>query len=162
MRSILRNAIVGLALTILATGTTGVLAQGKNLPEVGTWKLNVEKSRYSPGPAPKSLTVKIEAAGKGIKFASEGVAADGKPIATAYTTDFDGKDHPLKGSPVADMVSVRRIDAQTAERSDKKAGKVMLTQTREVAKDGKTFTVNITGTNDKGEPVNNRLFFEKQ
>jgi hypothetical protein len=162
MRTILRNAIVGLTLAILATATTSVLAQGKDLPEVGTWKLNVEKSRYSPGPAPKNLTVKIVAAGKGIKFSSEGIAADGKPIATEYATNFDGKDYPLKGSQVADTVSVRRIDPQTAERTDKKAGKAMLTQTREVAKDGKGFTVNVTGTNDKGEPVNHRLFFERQ
>lgn len=27
----------------------------------GTWKQNAEKSKYSPGPAPKSLDVKIEA-----------------------------------------------------------------------------------------------------
>lgn len=157
MQSILRKAAVGLALAALAT-----LAQAKDLPEVGTWKLNVEKSRYSPGPAPKSLTVKIVPLDKGIKFNSTGVAADGKAIATEYTTNFDGKDYPLKGSSVADAVNVRRVDANTAERSDKKAGKVMLTQTREVAKDGKSFTVVITGTNEKGEPVSNRLFFEKQ
>ena len=162
MQSILRNAVIGLTLAALATATTGVLAQAKDLPEVGTWKLNVEKSRYSPGPAPKSLTVKIVPLDKGIKFTSEGIAADGKPIATEYTTNFDGKDYPLKGSPVADAVSVRRVDSQTAERTDKKAGKAMLTQTREVAKDGKSFTVVITGTNDKGEPVNNRLLLERQ
>jgi hypothetical protein len=158
MQSLLRNAAIGLTLAALAT-----VAQAKDLPEVGTWKLNVEKSRYSPGPMPKSLTVKIAPLGdKGIKFNSTGVAADGKALATEYTTNFDGKDYPLKGSAVADAVNVRRIDANTAERTDKKAGKVMLTQTREVAKDGKSFTVVITGTNEKGEAVNNRLFFEKQ
>jgi len=34
-------------------------------PRLGTWKLNVAKSKYEPGPAPKSLTVKIESAGLG-------------------------------------------------------------------------------------------------
>ena len=31
-------------------------------PIVGTWKLNVAKSKYSPGPAPKGGTTRIEAA----------------------------------------------------------------------------------------------------
>jgi len=33
-------------------------------PHVGTWKLNVAKSKYSPGPAPKEVTMKIEAKGE--------------------------------------------------------------------------------------------------
>ena len=43
---------------------------------IGTWTLNVTKSTYSPGPPPKSLTVKIEAAGDGIKSTADTVAAD--------------------------------------------------------------------------------------
>ena len=39
-------------------------AQSKD-PFVGTWRLNVAKSKYSPGPAPKSQTATYEAAGKG-------------------------------------------------------------------------------------------------
>ena len=83
---------------------------------MGTWKLNVEKSKYSPGPAPKSLTAKFEPAGKGVKATTEGVGADGKPIATEYVTNWDGKDAPLKGSALADTISLRRIDANTTER----------------------------------------------
>ena len=36
-------------------------AQGT--PLIGTWKLNLEKSKYSPGPAPKSGTTTFEVAG---------------------------------------------------------------------------------------------------
>ncbi len=129
---------------------------------MGTWKLNLEKSKYSPGPPPKSLTVKWEPAGKGVKFTSEGVSADGKPTATEFTGNYDGKDNPFKGSPVVDTVSLRRIDANTTERTDKKAGKVVQTLTRVVAKDGKTFTTTVKGTNAKGEPINNLLLFENQ
>ena len=35
---------------------------------LGTWKLDVAKSKYSPGPAPKSLTLKFEATADGIKL----------------------------------------------------------------------------------------------
>jgi hypothetical protein len=36
------------------------------------------------------------------------------------------------------------------------------TLTRVVAKNGKSFTVTVKGTNPKGEPINNVLVFEKQ
>src|SRR5262245_24107797 len=36
-------------------------------PYVGTWTLDIAKSTYKPGPAPKSTTVVVEAAGKGLK-----------------------------------------------------------------------------------------------
>jgi hypothetical protein len=63
----------------------------------GTWKLNVAKSKFSPGPAPKSLTVKWEAAGQGVRLTSEGVTADGKPMSGGYTANYDGKDYPMVG-----------------------------------------------------------------
>ena len=162
MRSVWRYAILGFALATFALSTTGALAQSKEPVGLGTWKLNVEKSKYSPGPAPKSLTVKFEAAGKGVKVTTEGVGADGKPTGTEYTGEYDGKDYPIKGSPNSDTVSLRRISDTSTERIDKKAGKPVLTYTRVVAKDGKSFTVTIKGTNSKGEPVNNVLVFDKQ
>jgi hypothetical protein len=44
---------------------------------LGTWKLNVAKSKYSPGPGPKSLTLKLEATADGIKLTSDGVNSEG-------------------------------------------------------------------------------------
>ncbi len=162
MPSVMRRAILGLALATLAVSATLVSAQQEGASGMGTWKLNVEKSKYSPGPAPKSLTARFEPAGKGVKATTEGVGADGKPTATEYTANWDGKDVPLKGLPVADTTSLRRIDADTTTRTDKKGGKVVQTLTRTIAKDGKSFTVAVKGTNAKGEPINHALVFEKQ
>jgi hypothetical protein len=145
---------------VLAAFAMPALAEGES--GMGTWKLNVAKSKYSPGPAPKSLTAKFEPAGKGVKATTEGVGADGKPTATEYTANWDGKDVALKGSAVADMTSLRRVDANTTVRTDKKDGKVVQTLTRAIAKDGKSFTVAVKGTNAKGEPINHMLLFEKQ
>ena len=63
-------------------------------PALGTWKLNVAKSKYSPGPAPKSSTVTYEAVGDAVKRTGEGIAADGKKTGFSYTAKFDGKDYP--------------------------------------------------------------------
>ena len=46
-------------------------------PQVGVWKLNVAKSKYSPGPGPKSATTKIEAVGAGTKVSVDQTLADG-------------------------------------------------------------------------------------
>jgi hypothetical protein len=49
-------------------------------PFLGTWKLNVAKSKFNPGPAPKSLTRTITADGSGTKYSFEGVARGWKFI----------------------------------------------------------------------------------
>lgn len=162
MHSALRYAILGLAMVTFAASTTSVSAQAEGASGMGTWKLNVEKSKYSPGPAPKSLTAKFEPAGKGVKATTEGVSSADKPIATEYTANWDGKEVSIKGSPVADTVSLSRIDAVTTVRTDKKDGKVVQTLRRAIAKDGKSFAVTIKGTTAKGEPINHLLVFEKQ
>ena len=131
-------------------------------PLVGTWKLNVAKSTYSPGPAPKSLTAKIEAAGEGEKVTADGVRGDDTPIRVEYTAQYDGKDYPISGSPMADTVSLKRLDANTTERTDKKGGKVVQTLTRKLSSDGKTATITIKGTDAEGRPINNLAVFEKQ
>src|SRR6266849_578495 len=43
----------------------------------GTWKMNPAKSKYSPGPVPKSTTVKIESDADNIKLSSDGIDAAG-------------------------------------------------------------------------------------
>jgi len=131
-------------------------------PAIGTWKLNPAKSKYDPGPVPKSNTIVITAAGKGIKVSAKGVDGDGKPTSTDYTVATDGKDVPVKGPAAYDSVSARRIDPNTTELTRKKAGKVVQTATRAVSSDGKTMTVTTTGTDEKGRKVNTVAVFDKQ
>jgi hypothetical protein len=160
MRAAVRSAIVGLALAILAAAA-GVSAQPMD-SGLGTWKLNVEKSKFSPGPAPKSITTRFEPAGKGVKWTGERIGDDGKPVVSEFTANYDGKDYPLKGSPVTDAVALRRINELTTERINKKDGKVVSTETRVVARDGKSYTTTVKGTTAKGEPIDNLMVFDKQ
>jgi hypothetical protein len=150
---------------ILATGvlTVAVLATAQTKdPFVGTWRLNVAKSKYS-GPAPKSITATYEAAGQGYKISVKNEPASGPVQQYSYTTNLDGKDAPVTGNnPNADMVAVKRIDAHTLEVVNKMGGKVTTTQRNVVAPDGKTRTVTTTGTDAQGQKVNNVAVFEKQ
>jgi hypothetical protein len=164
MSTIWRTVVLGVVVAlgvVLGAGSVRVSAQASDA-RIGTWKLNVAKSKYSPGPAPQSQTLKVEAAGQGEKATSEGVNAAGTPTKTEYTANFDGKDYPLTGSQNADKVSLKRIDARTTERTDKKGDTVVLTYTRVVSEDGKTMTVTVKGTNAQGQPVDNIAVFEKQ
>jgi hypothetical protein len=153
--------ILAMAAVVFAASMSSIAAQSKD-PKIGTWKLNVEKSKFSPGPAYKSLTVTFEPAGKGVKVTTSGVNADGSAAATEYTANYDGKDYPLKGSAMADTVSLKRVNSLTTTRTDKKDGKVVSQFKNAVAKNGKTYTVTIKGKTPKGEPLNNTLVFEKQ
>ena len=160
-RALTLGAIVTLAV-LLGADVASLSAQAAD-PRVGTWKLNLAKSKYDPGPAPQSQTLKVEASGKGEKITSEVVAADGKRTTTTYTANFDGKDYPISGSALgADKVSLKRIDARTSERTDKKNGKPVVTIRRVVSADGKTMTATSKGTNAEGKPMNNVAVFEKQ
>jgi hypothetical protein len=131
-------------------------------PIIGTWKLNLAKSKYSPGPPPKSQTVTYEAVGQGVKVTVKGTDAEGKPIDTLSTANFDGKDYPVTGNPDWDAIARKRIDAYKMEVTRKKAGKVVSTATSVVSKDGKTRTLTEKGVNAKGEKISNTLVYEKQ
>lgn len=102
------------------------------------------------------------AEGTALKVVSDLVDAEGKANHNEYTASYDGKDYPLKGSETADTVTLKKIDASTSERTDKKAGKVVGTFVRTVSSDGKTLTVVQTTTDAKGQPVKNTLVLEKQ
>jgi hypothetical protein len=129
---------------------------------LGTWKLNVAKSKYSPGPGPKSLTLKFEATADGIKVTSDGVDSEGSATHGEYVSKFDGKDVPWEGNPNADTASAKRIDDNSYENIWKKDGKVTITAKAVVSKSGKTLNITQTGTDSKGRTVNHTLVFDRQ
>ena len=139
----------------------GALAQSNN--DVGTWNLNVSKSTYSPGPVPKSATLRIEPAGAGVKVTVDQVFPDGTKRHWEYTANYDGKDNRITGNnPDADMVARTRISATTIQSVNKKGGKVTTTNTSVISSDGKTRTLTNKGTNGQGQTVNNVAVYEKQ
>jgi hypothetical protein len=162
MKSCWRKLHLAFVVPAAALLATSALAKGGSNPMIGTWKLNLAKSKYTPGPAPKSLTVKIEQAGDGVKVTSEGVDGEDKPIAIEFTANYDGKDYPITGSQMANTVSLKRTGPRTARRIDKKDGKVVQTGSRVVAKDGKSYTFTTKGKNAKGQRFHNIAVYDKQ
>src|SRR5262245_2326913 len=86
------GVVAFLAVCLFATSSLTSFAQTDHI--IGTWKLNLVKSKFSPGPPSKSLTVTYEAGGQGIKVTVKGRDAEGKPIDYQFTANYDGKDYP--------------------------------------------------------------------
>lgn len=144
---------------VLAMGISAIAADSN----IGTWKMNAAKSKFDPGPAPKSQTLKIEAWGAdGVKYTADGMDADGKPSHWEMQAKYDGKFVPFKGNPDADMLAYKRIDANTVEATTQLNGKVTGTSRIVVSADGKTRTLTQTGKNAKGQDIHNTIVYEKQ
>jgi len=148
---------------LLVFCTVAIFAQvpaAKNM--VGTWKLDSAKSKYSPGPTPKSQVATLEAAEGGMKVVSDRVEADGKTTHFEWTAKFDGKDYPVKGDPGRDAVSVKKVDDYTLDITNKKGGKATTTIHAVYAKDGKSRTETVTGTDAEGKKIENVTQWTKQ
>jgi hypothetical protein len=159
MQSLVRTLAFGAVLT-LGVPAVSLFAQAAD-PASGTWELNLAKSKFSPGPAPKSQTRTYEVTGDDVKYSLKGIDADGKPALVEYTAKYDGKDYPVTGATDFDTISLKRVNATTAKATLKKGGKVVQTARRVVSKDGKTLTLTTKGTNAKGQTVNNVAVFDK-
>jgi len=133
-----------------------------NDPMIGTWKVNLSKSTYNPGPAPQSATNKFEPWEDGVKATIDIVDAQGNKIHSEAAVKFDGKDYPMMGSPIADTVSAKRLNERETGVVWKKGGKVAMTGRSVISGDGRTTTVTQTGTDPAGRAVNNVIVFEKQ
>ena len=154
-------ALSFLILTSVAAATLWAQAN----PFVGTWKLNVAKSKFEPGPAPKSQTRTVVAQGDGAKYSFEGVGGDGTPYAYSFTVNYDGKDYPITGTGTpggADTIAIKRVGTNKAEATLKKGGKEIGKSQAEVSKDGLVSTVKSKGKTPDGRDFSTDSVYDKQ
>ncbi len=144
---------------VVALGSAGVAQPADS--RIGTWKLNVAKSKFSPGPAPKSGSVTFSAAGQGVKAVIDTVGPDGSKVHWEYTANADGKPYPVTGNPDGDMVVAKRVNPNTVETSYTLKGKPTTINTAVVSADAKVLTVTSKGTNGQGQKIDNVQVFEK-
>src|ERR1700686_2594021 len=147
----MKHGLGYVAIVVLAA-MASVLVIAQANPLLGTWKLNVAKSKYTGVPAPKAMRRTVEAEGDSVKCTFAGTAADGPPISYGFTVKYDGKDYPMTGNAPGgvDMIAVKRINPNTYEATQKKAGKVVANNKAEVSKDGKVTTITSKSAGDSG------------
>ncbi len=130
-------------------------------PVLGTWKLDVSKSKFSPGGELKAATRKYSESDGLYTLDQKLTRADGKEIANKVQYR-DGKEQKNDSSAFVGSTVGKKIDANTWDFELKKEGKVVGQVHRVVSKDGKTLTVHNTGTQLSGVKGDETLVFDKQ
>jgi hypothetical protein len=131
-------------------------------PQLGTWKINLEKSKHSPGPLPKSQTLIVETVAQGFRSTTESIDAQGNTSKIVRVYQLDEKPYPATGTPDYDAAAYRQVNASTVDITRSKAGKIVQTVSGVTSADGKTLTITGTGVNAKGQQFNNVTVYEKQ
>ena len=158
------NRFLGTILLGTMLGAGGATVWAADAPDaiIGTWTLNVAKSTFTPGPAPKSQTRTYAQSAQGVAMTFNGVAADGSPVSGQSTFNYDGKDYPITGSPDYDTLSLKRVNGSTVKAVLKLSGKVVGSTTRSISAHGKVMTLSTKGTSAKGTPYDFVTVFDKQ
>ncbi len=142
-------------IAILFASATLVAAQATQTDALaGTWKLNVAKSKFKPGPAPKNETVTIAPDGK---TTVEGVTPDGQTTTWSFTPSGDAA-VPIQGLENSTVICRRTgnvsEDTWNLDGATLKARAVL-------SSDGKTVTYTQTGKDKQGGPIHNVRVYER-
>jgi hypothetical protein len=153
-------AVVSVVVLVIA-GSGLLFAQTD--AHMGTWKLNVAKSKFAPGQTMKSETRIYEPTGDGYKLSGQRVDADGSTHPESFTVKYDGKDNPFTGDAYgADTLAVKLVDANHIDATEKKGGKMLYTSKVVVSNDGRVMAITNKGKNESGQPINTVLVYDKQ
>ncbi len=151
-----------LAAILVAACSLTATAQEHQQPLEGTWLLDVGKSTFMPAPGLKGQ-MRTYATSDGLeKMTSRGINSEGKPTLVHYEARYDGKDYDIVGSSGGSKISLKRIDRLTTEATEKRDGKPAIVATRRVAADGKTLTIDTSGTLPDGRALQATLVFHRK
>ncbi len=131
-------------------------------PHMGTWKLDESRSKLAAGAAKNTSVTYTEAKGDMMKVTVDGVDKDGKAVHWTWTGKFDGQPNKVKGSAMADAISMKQVDDHTNDMTVMKDGKVVMTGKIKVAKDGKSRVVTSTSTDEKGKKHTDKAYYTKE
>jgi len=158
----LRMTLLALSASAAIVATTGITAAAAD-HWIGTWKLNLARSKYNPPElAPRSQTVTREAVDGGMKLVTDGIDAQGKATHSEFTAKFDNKEYPWTGQVNADRISLIRLDEEYYESIWKLKVEVTITSQTVVSRDGKTLTTTQFGKDAQGRTIGNMTVYDKQ
>jgi hypothetical protein len=159
-------ALLFLAAVLTTAAPKIGLAQTKPL-WVGTWKLNLAKSKFLPGPPPKSQTLTFTGEGQNLidtVDTVDAVDAQGQATKTVFIHIYDGKPHSTTGVAGGqfDGSAYTRVDDHTVDFVRLKDGKAVLTGWAVVSGDGKTYTITNGGIGANGQAVSSIAVYDRQ
>jgi hypothetical protein len=155
--------LIAIAMLILLTLSCTVRALAQTDPFLGTWKLNVKKSKFVPGPPRKNETRIVVTGPFGMKVSVDRLNGDGSTQRFEYTSNLDGKSYPITGQGPygADSIAANLTAPNTIQSTLKRDGKVVATATTMVSSDGKVLTITTKGTDVNGKQFTNVGVYDK-
>jgi hypothetical protein len=108
---------------------------------LGTWKVNLAKSKYRIGSPPQNQTRTYEPQGEGVKATIRTTYPNGRSTTVGYVANYDSLEYAVTGSPDADTIALKKVAPRTAAVVLSHAGKVMATVRRVISEDGQTMTI---------------------
>lgn len=157
--TLLALALMNVALLLPASVTHAADAPD---PAIGTWNLNLQKSKLdSSMPAVKSAVRTYTASPGGLTVSQHTTDANGShDSGSAFT--YDGQQHPVKGVTDYDSVAVKRVGTHESKSDLYRDGKVVGHLVRTVSKDGKTMTITSELTGAKGNKIHDTAVYDRQ
>lgn len=154
-------AVLAIAIPISPSVIAGQLRSTAEPPPqlIGTWRLNAAKSKYSPGPPPKSETRVYTREPDGVMGVVSRVHADGRNEKFEYMANF-GKEMMVTGIAEYDAVTLRKVDELTSDAVLSHAGNVYGVARRVISQDGKTMTITFDRKNDEIR-IHNVVVYDK-
>ena len=155
-----RNILTATALSLAVVTTSAFPSFAQSNPLLGTWKVNLEKSKYASGTAPKEQTNTFVQDGSNIKNMGKSVDSQGIARETVLLHIYDGQPHPSTGNPLFDSSTYTKLDDHNIFWSRSKNGKQVMIGHMVMAPDGKSYTTTNITTAGKGGI--DTTFVEKQ
>ncbi|HUJ72201.1 MAG TPA: hypothetical protein VLZ30_08140 [Verrucomicrobiae bacterium] len=152
-------------LPLIALFAGSVFAQDGVQLKIGTWKLNIEKSKFPAGTEPRSDTRVYEDRGGGVILSKHTtVDHQGKEALTIYVAKFDDKEYPVitRGSSAFSFITFHSIDARSESCVLNRDGNVAARGRTTISRDGKTMTMTLNRTNAEGQSAQEIDVYDKQ
>jgi hypothetical protein len=126
----------------------------------GRWTLDSHASRFSM-PSPLEWTLDLSAHETGMTAEENLTQADGTALRVTFAPEFDGRDYPVQGSPIMDVISIVRRSERLLEVSARKAGAISMRDTTEVSEDGQTLVVSFSVFSGDQAVANGKAVFRR-
>lgn len=151
------------AAVVLAGALAAMPVHGQASDWFGTWRLNLDRSSYDPGPAPyRRATMTVEAGDTGlVRFAYDFVFPRGGVQHLEWIGRFDGKDYIVQGADEYITYAYRQTGERTHEIIAKLDTRVTATATVTLSPDGRTLTSSTRGRTSRGQDVINITVYDK-
>ena len=147
-----------MALTLFFMAAGACLAAN---PHIGTWKVNEAKSKFAPEMG-KTNTVQYAEKKDQLQLTVDGADKDGKPTHGVWMGRTDGKAYKVKGNLAWDAMAYKMVNDRTYDITAMKDGKMSWNGRSTVAADGKSRTLNLSGTGADGKKFKAKIVYDKE